>query len=222
MLQVVTIDGPAGSGKSTVAHLVAADLGWRLLDTGGMYRAVTLFLLREGVDPGKEEALRAALDRLDLALDGQGRVRLDGRPVPSERLRSPAVERAISRVADSSPVRHRMRALQREVGRKGELVAEGRDLGSVVFPDAAFKFYLEADLECRARRRLEDFRAQGRQAGLDRVLGEMARRDRADLTRTDGTLICPEDAHRIDTTRVGPEEVAAAILSRVRAGGEAP
>jgi len=222
MLQVVTIDGPAGSGKSTVAHLVAAGLGWRVLDTGGMYRAVTLFLLEEGIPPADREAILAGLDGLDLALDGEGQVLLAGRPVPAGRLRSPAVEQWISRVADCSTVRRRMRALQREAGRQGRLVAEGRDLGSVVFPDAAHKFYLEADLACRARRRLEDFRAQGRRDGLDRILEEMARRDRADLTRTDGTLVCPTDAHRIDTTRIGPEEVAATILDRVRGGREGP
>jgi len=219
-IPVVTLDGPAGSGKSSAARMAAARLGWRYLDTGAMYRAVTWFFLREGVDPSRPEQVARALDGLDLSLDREGRVLLEGRPLGEEELRDPRVERAIKLVADSPLVRSRLRELQRREVEKGPLVAEGRDMGSVVFPDGAFKFYLDAAPRTRARRRWEDFRRRGKELSLEEVLAGLEERDKADKERKDGALVRPPDATLLDTTDLSLEEVVERIVRTVQRGME--
>jgi len=213
---VVTLDGPAGSGKSSVARLVAARLGWRFLDTGAMYRAVTWYFLQEGVDPTDPEQTARALEKLDLTVDEQGRVRVGGRPLGEKELRSPQVEKAIKLVADSSLVRERLREIQRKEAAKGPLVAEGRDLGSVVFPDGAYKFFLDASPEVRARRRWEELRRRGEEVSYEEVLEGLRSRDRADRERRDGPLVRPPDAVVLDTTNLSLQEVVEEVIRRVR------
>ena len=216
---VVTLDGPAGSGKSSVARLVASRLGWRFLDTGAMYRAVTWFFLEEGVDPADPGQVARALEKLDLSLDDEGRVQVGGKSLGEAELRSPRVEEAIKLVADSPLVRARLRALQRREAEKGPLVAEGRDMGSVVFPDGAFKFFLDASPRVRARRRWEDFRRRGKSLPFEEVLAGLEARDRDDRERKDGALVQPADAVFLDTTDLTLQEVVEEVVRRVGGPG---
>ena len=219
-ISVVTLDGPAGSGKSSAARRAAEKLGWRYLDTGAMYRAVTWYFLQEGVDPNDSGQVARALERLDLSLDEEGRVRGGGKILGEAELRDPKVEEAIKVVADSPQVRRKLRALQRKEAEKGPLVAEGRDMGSVVFPDGAFKFYLDASPEVRARRRWEDFRKQGKEISLEEVRAGLEARDKADRERKDGALVRPPDAVLLDTTNLSLQEVVDQVVERVRQGLE--
>lgn len=237
-LPVLTIDGPAGSGKSTVAKLVAHRLGWLFLDTGAMYRGLTVAMLRKiGVDPATptdpdsilaQLASRNAAEIEALVIDAEisvdvlpdrsgTEIRLDGEVVPEAELRSPLVARAIKFVADNRALRERLVQLQRQAATQGPLVTEGRDQGSVVFPDAPYKFFLTASIDERARRRLSDFAGQGVRATLEEVKRDVQARDWADRNRPFGALIEPADAQIIDTTHVSPEEVIAGIVARVRA-----
>ncbi|MCA8942378.1 MAG: (d)CMP kinase [Planctomycetes bacterium] len=216
---VVAIDGPSGAGKSTVARGLARRLGCPYLDTGAMYRAVTWYLLqRDACDFADGSSVAPLLGALDIALDAEGRVTVSGRDVSSH-LRSHEVERRVSAVSALSVVRKRMRELQRAMAEHGLLVAEGRDMGSVVFPAANWKFYLDAAPSERARRRQADFLAQGREVSQDDVLEEILVRDRLDSTRPDAPLTCAEGATRIDTTSMGVDEVIehlARIVERER------
>jgi cytidylate kinase len=213
---VVTIDGPAGSGKSTLARLLADRLGFRFLDSGAMYRALTLKALREGVDPADGEATAALLARTAIRLAGAGggqRALLDGEDV-SGAIRGPAVTAAVSRVAAHPRVREgmveRQRAFVREGGGRG-VVVEGRDIGTVVFPDAAVKFFLDASPEERARRRAAE---TGGSAEAEREA--MGRRDAADAGRAVAPLRAAGDAETVDTTGRTVEQVLETLLDRVR------
>ncbi len=216
-LQVVTLDGPSGAGKSTIAKALAERLGWTHLDTGSMYRAVTLALLREGVDFANASAVQDVLDSLELRLEAGGKVYLGNEEV-SGSLRTPEVEESVSPVSALPAVRARMKALQRREAKRGPLVAEGRDMGSVVFPDAKFKFFLEASPAERARRRHLDFEAQGRHIPRDQVLAEIERRDFLDSSREDAPLVRTSDMEVIDSTNLGVEEIVDRMVARVQAG----
>lgn len=220
---VIAVDGPAGAGKSTVARIVADALGVPYIDTGAMYRAVTLAALSRGCDLDDEAAVGELAETIDLRLEASPsgtRVLLDGRDVTRE-IRSADVTTRVSHVAAHPRVRRRMVELQRELGAGGG-VLEGRDIGSVVFPDAPFKFFLEASPEERARRRYGELVAQGAQVTREQVLADLVRRDREDSTRKEAPLVCPPDARVIDTHGLLPEEVAAEILRVVRPEGAAP
>lgn len=218
---VVTLDGPAGSGKSTTAREVARRLGFRHLDSGALYRALTYALLEEGVPPDSWDDLTVErLGELDLAVRPTAedlRISYRGRPLGDEELRGPDVTRHVSRLARLRAVRERLLGLQRDAGRRGQLVADGRDMGTVVFPDAEVKVFLVADLEERARRRLGD---QGREdPGPGEIREEAERirlRDRQDEEREHSPLRRPEDALVLDTTRLSFEEQVEAVLRRVR------
>jgi cytidylate kinase len=202
----VTIDGPAGAGKSTVARRVAERLGLRFLDTGAMYRAVTWKARRLGLaDPLRiAEMVRSTSITVD-----PGRVTVDGRDVTRE-IRTPELTASIKPVADSPECRAELVRLQREAGREGGLVTEGRDQGSVVFPDAEFKFYLDASSVVRARRR------QAEQGGdLDEIRRGIERRDEEDRSRPVGALVVPAGAIRIDTSGLTLDEVVDRILAAV-------
>ena len=211
---VIAIDGPAGAGKSTVARHVADQLGYRFLDTGALYRGVTLLALRAGFDPGDEDALAGLAESFDPALrvTEQGvRLTLAGEDV-SEEIRGPAVSNAVSTVAALPRVRAAMVPRQRAVADGGGVVAEGRDIGTVVFPDADVKIYLDAAPEERARRRA---REQG-DADVARVLADLTDRDRKDTDREVAPLRAADDALRVDTTGRSIDQVVEQIVAAVR------
>ena len=215
VLRVIAIDGPSGAGKSTVAKAVAFRLGWAHLDTGSMYRAVTLEFLRRHLDLRDEAAVERALDEIDLRCGDSGRVCLGAEEV-TEELRSREVEAQVSAVAAIPAVRRRMRDLQRAQAKHGPLVVEGRDMTSVVFPDARWKFYVDATAAERARRRLGDFEMHGnRVPPLAEVQRDIERRDQLDSTREDSPLRRVEDAVYIDTTGIGIDEAVAQIVDLV-------
>ena len=215
---VVTIDGPAGSGKSTTARLVAARLGYTYLDTGAMYRAMTVKALGNGIDPGNKHLLAEMARRTDITVEAHPdgtRVFTDGEDV-TDRLRSADVTRASSPVSAVKAVRERMVELQRRVGAAGGIVAEGRDMGSVVFPDADVKIYLEAGLDCRAVRRKKELEAAGMPVDLDRVRNDIRARDVFDSSREHSPLVVPDGAVIIDTTDLTIEKQVSRVLDEVR------
>jgi len=209
------VDGPSGAGKSTAARALAATLGYTFVDTGAMYRALALQALRRGarLDSEEEVGQLAEDSRIELIDAGQGLL-LDGVPV-SEAIRSPEVGDAASRISAHPRVRRRMVALQREAGRAGGVVLDGRDIGTAVFPDADVKFYVDAEPACRARRRHAERIARGEASSLEEVEREIRERDRKDMTRADSPLVRAADAIYLDTTRLSAHEVAEKLLDIV-------
>jgi cytidylate kinase len=203
---VITIDGPAAAGKSTASRLVARRLGLRFLDTGAMYRAVALKARRLGLADPRRIAPMIRGTRLSLEPD---RVLCDGRDVTRE-IRGPEVTSLVRPIADSDECRAELVRMQRDFGRDGGLVTEGRDQGSVVFPDADFKFYLDAAVDVRARRRQRD---EG--GALEAVRASIERRDAEDRARPAGPLVRPEGAVEIDTSALTVEEVVARIVCSI-------
>ena len=204
---VVAIDGPSGSGKSTVARGLAKRLEFQYLDTGAMYRAVTWYFLSKGIGPQSGEvAVTGALARLRLRLNEAGRVEIDGEGV-SERLRTREVEANVSGVSAMPRVREMMRELQRSIAAAGPLVAEGRDMGSVVFPRARWKFYLDAEPEERARRRHGEYVERGRGVTQEEIQEEIQQRDRLDSSREDAPLVRADGATLVDTTHTSAERI---------------
>jgi CMP/dCMP kinase len=206
-VRVIAIDGPAGSGKSTVARAVADRVGLDYLDTGAMYRAVAFAAIRRGIDPDETESLAALARGLDLEVAKT--VQVDGVDATIE-IRNPEVTRAVSVVAANPAVREEMVRRQREwVARHGGGVLEGRDIGTVVFPDAELKVYLTADEAERANRRSREMS----ELRYDQVAADMARRDRIDSTRSDSPLSAAGDAVEVDTTGMTVNEVVAAVVA---------
>jgi len=215
---VITIDGPAGSGKSTTARLVAGRLGYAYLDTGAMYRAMTVKAIREGIDPDDSDLLSAMAQRTEISVETSPegtRVILDGEDV-TDRLRDADVTRASSPVSAVKAVRQRMVELQRRIGAAGGIVAEGRDMGSVVFPDADLKVFLDAGLECRAARRKKELDAVGEPVDLDAVKKDILARDERDSSREHSPLVVPEGAVIIDTTDLTIEDQVGRVLNEVK------
>lgn len=219
---IITIDGPAGSGKSTTARKLAARLGVPYLDTGAMYRVVTLAALTDGVDLRDEAALTALAARDDYQLDlgpTHIRVTLRGRDV-SEEIRSMRVSQHTRFIAGSPGVRRILIERQREIGRRlGSLVSEGRDQGTAVFPQAEMKFFLDAALEKRAERRVNDLRADGEDVTPAQVLANIDERDRTDAQRPVAPLAVPPGAIRIDTTHMSLAAVVETMIDHLRAAG---
>lgn len=218
-IKAVAIDGPAASGKSTVGRELARRLGWSYVETGAMYRAVTLKALREGIDLGDVEALAGAASRAMVELregpDGV-QVLLDGEDV-TEAIRDPGLTRRVRLVASMAGVRSELVRKQRELAEAGPAVMEGRDIGTVVLPDAAAKFFLDASLEERAARRARDLGRAG-EADVDpsALARELESRDRSDREREVGPLALAADAERVDTTGMSIEAVVARLEERVR------
>ena len=216
---IIAIDGPAGSGKSTVARGLARRLGFTYLDSGAMYRAVTLAALEKGVDLKDGDALgRFATDaRIELREreDDNLQVLLDGRDVTKE-IRSPAVTGASSQVAAHQQVRHALLGKQRGLIAAGDWVVEGRDIGTVVAPDATIKVFLTADPAERARRRAAELRRRGIEVEADDVHRAIEQRDRLDTTRSAAPLRQAEDAVTIDTTALDADEVVERVTALVQ------
>jgi CMP/dCMP kinase len=214
---VVTIDGPSAAGKSTTARAVAERLGFLYVDTGALYRALAYKLRDLGVPPEDGAAIEHALatTRLDLgAAAGRAQVWLDGREVGTE-IRTPAVSELASRLAAMPAVRRHLQHVQRALREHGPLVAEGRDLGTVVFADAEVKIFLDADLEVRARRRARELEGRGIALPIDQVRAELAARDERDRERAESPLRPAPDAVRVDGTGRDLEHVVAEVLAVV-------
>ncbi len=213
---IVTIDGPAGAGKSTVARALAERLGFALLDTGAMYRAVTLAAMRDELDGGDAQAMAELASRIDIRLDDR-RVFLDEEDV-SEAIRAPEVARAIHWAADNVEVRARLVELQRQAAQGADIVCEGRDQGTVAFPHADCKIFLVASPAERARRRQAELRGRGRDLTLEEVLAEQNQRDRRDTSRAVGALRKADNAHEVCTDGLTLEEVVNKLEEIVRKG----
>lgn len=211
-LLVIAIDGPAGSGKSTVARRLARTLELEYLDTGAMYRSVTFACLARGVDPADGEEVSAVAQGLDLRLDADGSVRVDGFDVTTQ-IRGPEVTRAVSQVASHAAVRTELVSRQREwARRRGGGVLEGRDIGSVVFPDATLKVYLSASPEVRASRRAREVS----DLDYDTVAADLARRDALDSGRQNDPLKRADGAIEVDTSDLTIDEVVELIAGEIR------
>lgn len=217
---VIAIDGPAGSGKSTVSKLVARKLGLLYLDTGAMYRALTLKAMRGSLDLKDEAALVKMANDTKIKLEADPdsdkvKVILDGQDV-TRQIRTPELTENIKYIARVPGVRECMVKIQRSIGEKNGAVLEGRDTTTVVFPDAAYKFYLDADLNERAKRRLKELEAFGIKVTLKEVQEDARKRDTSDQTRSVGALKRAEDAIYIDTTALSIDEVVESILAQVK------
>ncbi|HTZ75606.1 MAG TPA: (d)CMP kinase [Candidatus Aquilonibacter sp.] len=222
---IIAIDGPVGSGKSTLARRVAAMLGYIYIDTGAMYRAVALKAMRNDLSTNGEMAeplvALASTARIDLrAVDGSQQVLLDGEDVTMA-IRTPEVAQAASKVAVNAGVRRVLVAEQRRAGQCGGVVMEGRDIGTVVFPDAQLKIFLTASPEIRAERRWHEHQHKGDAIDLARTLDEIRERDRRDRERATSPLVQAADAVLVDSTAMEPEEVArlVAMLAREKEKG---
>ncbi|MFK7960145.1 MAG: (d)CMP kinase [Phycisphaerales bacterium] len=217
---IITIDGPAGTGKSSVAHRLARRLGLDFLDTGAMYRGAALVALETGVDPSDGPGLAAALEHCGMRFDWTAdppRIMLGDRDI-SPRIREMDVSGMVSIVAAQPEVRRMLIAWQRRIG--GEhprLVTEGRDQGSAVFPAAPVKFYMHADVDVRAERRVRQLEASGRTVATDDVRQDIRRRDELDTTRADSPLVRPDAAVDVDTSSRTLDEVVDLMEAEVRA-----
>lgn len=218
---VIAIDGPAASGKSTVARACARELGWLYVDSGALYRGMTWSLLEQGIDASDAACVRAALPAVEASFyveDGAVRFRMNGRLLVDE-LREERINRAVSPVSAVPDVRVRIVEWLRSLCAFGNLVMEGRDIGTKVFPDTPWKFYLDASPEERARRRHVELQQQTGGMTVETVNRSLKRRDKIDSSRAVDPLRVAADAVVIDSTGLGIEAVAAIIMGRVRAGG---
>ncbi len=216
---VITIDGPAGSGKSTIARLLAERIGASFLDTGAMYRAVTLAAMQAQADLADRQQLLKVLDETQFRFEprqGGMAVYVNGVYV-AEQIRDPAVTSNAKHIASAPLVREKLVALQRQFAAgQDKIVTEGRDQGTVAFPDAAFKFYLTASLDERARRRCEELKTRGVSQSLAEIRLAIEQRDKSDTSRDVGPLRPAKDAIIVDTTRLSIEQVVEALFAHLR------
>lgn len=216
--KVIAIDGPAGSGKSTIAREVAKKLGYIYLDTGAMYRAVTLKALRKGIDLNDEQSLIKMAQEADIEIkinsDGLLNVFLDKEDV-TKAIRTSEVTNSVSFIARIAGLREIMVSLQRKFGENNNIVVEGRDIGTVVFPHAYKKFYLDADFKERAKRRFKELKESGADVQEEEIQKDLSERDEKDLTRKVAPLKKAADAIFIDTTNLTIEEVVNEVIKRI-------
>jgi len=214
---VIAIDGPSGAGKSTIARLLAKRLGYLQIDTGAMYRAVAVLISRAGLDPADENAIKRFCANLEVRLEtnaGIQKVIANGQDVTGQ-IRTPEVSRVTSRISALKPVRDALLLAQREMGRSGGVVLEGRDIGTVVFPDADLKFFLFASPEVRGKRRFEELVAKGERITLQETIAAVIHRDEQDSQRDLAPLRQAEDAIPIDSSDIGIEEVVSRMETLV-------
>jgi|YNPNPStandDraft_1061719.scaffolds.fasta_scaffold00006_35 cytidylate kinase len=214
---IVTIDGPVGSGKSTIGRLLAQQLGLTYLDTGAMYRAVALAAQQRGISPDDKQSLGKLCAEINISFqqDANGqRTLLSGTDV-TDQIRTPAISMLASQVSALPQVRSALVSMQRYIGRNGGIVVDGRDAGTVIFPHARFKFYLDASLEERAQRRYKELIAKKIEVDYNVLLSEIEKRDRDDSTRTIAPLKPAPDAVIIDTTGMTIEAVLKTISERI-------
>lgn len=213
----VTVDGPAGSGKSTVAKEIAKALGILYIDTGAMYRTVGMACLKKGIDPADEGAVVASLDDLDMKIfpeAGGQRILLDGEDITS-RIRTEEIGKAASSVAAYQKVREKLVEIQQGLAKEQSVIMDGRDIGTKVLPDAEVKIYLDASVEERAKRRVGELEAQGKTADLEIIREEIAHRDYQDMHRENSPLCRAEDAVNVDTTGLDIPAVTEKLLALI-------
>ena len=218
---IITIDGPAGTGKSTLALCLASHFGWRYIDSGAMYRVVALLAYENGIAWTDEPALTRLCEQLafDFSIwEGQLRVRANGRDVTSL-IRTQAIGEGASRIGVLRGVRAILVQQQRELGCAGGIIMDGRDIGNVVFPNAELKFYLDASPEARGQRRWRELQQRGEQVSLADVMEAIRRRDHDDRTRKASPLRVPEGAYYIDTTNLSIDDVFALMVDKVKFSG---
>lgn len=212
--QVIAIDGPTASGKGTVAARVAAELGWRVLDSGALYRLAAWTVLDKNIDANDVSAVALAARRMEIRFE-DGRIFLAGQDV-TQSIRQEHVGNLASRLAPSAEVREALLERQRAFRQPPGLVADGRDMGTVVFPDAELKIFLVADVHARAQRRCEQLRKRGLKADEAAVLADLSERDARDTQRAVAPLKPASDAHLLDSSRLTIDETVAAVLSQWR------
>ncbi|OWZ82941.1 (d)CMP kinase [Natranaerobius trueperi] len=214
---VIAIDGPAGAGKSTIARNLAISLNLKYLDTGAMYRAIALYVLHKDIDPQDKDCVKSVLKKVNLDIktksNGNNLVFLNNQEITDE-IRQPEVSKAVSYIAENFAVREFLVEMQRKIGRDGA-VLDGRDIGTRIFPNADFKFYLTASIEERTQRRLCDLLKEGYNTTYNEVKQELLRRDEIDQNRTYSPLRMAEDAILLDTTNMTQKEVLSKLLERV-------
>lgn len=215
---IITLDGPAGSGKSTTAKQLAKRLGYTYLDTGAMYRAIALMVLRNNIDPIREDQVIALLKDIHIDVkyrDDTQKTFLNGQDV-SEDIRSPQVTKNVSAISSIREVRQFLVEQQRAIGKLGGYVIDGRDAGTVIFPDADRKFFLTADIETRALRRKKELEANNVVVNIDKMIEEIKTRDSLDESRSESPLIKPEDAVEIDNSRMTVDEQVDYIMRLIQ------
>ena len=215
MPYVITIDGPAGAGKSSIAKRAANELGINYLDTGAIYRAIALILAEAEVKPDNDSYLREALSKIRVELR-EGKVLVNDFDVSGE-IRTPEVDELASVYSALPAVREALLGLQQEQEKHGSIVAEGRDVGSVVFPDALVKFFMTASPEARARRRYAERISKGKPANYDDILAAIIERDKNDSSRDTAPLVIPDGAIYLDTSDMTEDQVLEYVLGRVKA-----
>jgi cytidylate kinase len=215
---VITIDGPSGAGKSTISQLLAERLNYIYIDTGALYRIVALKVKQEEIDPDNEKALSSICSRLDVSFkqqNGKLRVILEGKDV-TEEIRTPEMSLLASRVSAKKVVRDALLGIQKKFGEDGGIVVEGRDMGTVVFPQAELKFFLDASLETRGERRFNQYLEKGKKFDRNQIIREIEKRDLDDSKRVLSPLKPADGAIVIDSTKTGIEEVVAEMLKEIQ------
>ncbi len=213
MKDVVTIDGPSGAGKGTVARFLARKLGYKYVDTGALYRAVAWKIRTEEVDPDDEDLIKEILGNMNIAIKAD-RIYIDGVDVTLD-IRTGEIGELSSRVSAKPVVRKGLFSLQREMGLQGRVVIEGRDTGTVIFPEAKNKFYLDASLHERARRRYEELKVRDPEISFENTIESIKKRDARDSSRKDAPLMKTKDMIYIDSTNLSVEEVVTKIIERL-------
>lgn len=211
---VIAVDGPAGAGKSTIAKIVADKLNINYIDTGAMYRAITYKVLTNNIDINDENAIVEVAKNSDIDFKDNN-IYLDGK-ILKEEIRTPQVSHNVSNIAQIKDVRHLMVDVQRDIGNKSSVILDGRDIGSYVFPNADYKFYLVASPEERGERRYKELIKKGYETTLDEVINDVIRRDEIDSNREFAPLVKAKDAIEIDTTGKNIDNVVELVISKIK------